>query len=623
MRKKLMRVLIFLGLLLGMNSLTWAAVKYDLWVNNEQFADDKLTIPCGSGSAVFDPNTKVLTLNQAVITKGVDVGYGCGILSGLRSLRIVLRGENKISAPQAEGITNYGTTNCDIVVSGPGSLEIEALNSTDSYGIYSTGALSLVEGCSIAIRSFATGLHAFSGLYLDKVKVNIQVTGRITAGYYGMAVNKSGVFVDGDSEVTVHSSGSAICLGETADDQGSILQIKSGTVNLTSDTKYAVEGANTAGSEAELDMQAGKLTAAGPEQVTNLSKISLASGLVVTDGSMNGKSVVIEKKSTPSTEHSHTPVKDERTATAATCTSKGKEADTVCSVCGELIEKGRDIQIKPHKYTSSAVQYCEYGCKTVNPSYRKPATSTGIKVSDAVSAYQVDTTTADRILDVAERYQLSRDVFALSPQKLTALNNTDADVSGSSYVKLQARQSKAKTSSITIKWNKVSGADGYIVYANQCGKTRKLKMAATLTAGQTSYTQKKLKKGTYYKYIVAAYKQVGQAKVTLAASRTLHIATSGGSVGNPKSVKVQQIGKTKKKLSRYTLAKSGSAKIKAVQVQKDKRIKKHSSLRFESSNPAVASVDKKGVIKGMARGVCELYVFAQNGISTKIKVTVK
>ena len=44
----------------------------------------------------------------------------------------------------------------------------------------------------------------------------------------------------------------------------------------------------------------------------------------------------------------------------------------------------------------------------------------------------------------------------------------------------------------------------------------------------TSFTQKKLKKGTYYKYLVVAM----SGNQALAVSKTIHVATKGGKVGN-------------------------------------------------------------------------------------------
>ncbi|HBZ02953.1 MAG TPA: hypothetical protein DEO83_03980, partial [Lachnospiraceae bacterium] len=46
-------------------------------------------------------------------------------------------------------------------------------------------------------------------------------------------------------------------------------------------------------------------------------------------------------------------------------------------------------------------------------------------------------------------------------------------------------------------------------------------------------------------------------------------------------------------------------------------------VAYESSNPIVATVNSKGIIKAVGKGECEVYAYAQNGVSIKIKVKVK
>ena len=46
-------------------------------------------------------------------------------------------------------------------------------------------------------------------------------------------------------------------------------------------------------------------------------------------------------------------------------------------------------------------------------------------------------------------------------------------------------------------------------------------------------------------------------------------------------------------------------------------------MRYESSNAKIAMVSSKGVIKGIKKGTCYVYAYAQNGMAKKIKVTVK
>lgn len=189
----------------------------------------------------------------------------------------------------------------------------------------------------------------------------------------------------------------------------------------------------------------------------------------------------------------------------------------------------------------------------------------------------------------------------------------DADIKGASFARIQAWSSKEKTNAVSLKWNKVKGADGYLIYGNQCGK--KIKYITTLTGRKTSFTQKKLQKGTYYKYVVCAYKQIGDKKVTIALSKTIHSTTKGGKYGVAKSVKVNK--------STVSIKQGKTFRLKAKEVKKDKKIKQHRAIVFESSNPAVATVSKKGVIKGVQKGRCYVYAYAQNGVYKRIKISVK
>lgn len=79
-------------------------------------------------------------------------------------------------------------------------------------------------------------------------------------------------------------------------------------------------------------------------------------------------------------------------------------------------------------------------------------------------------------------------------------------------IKLSAGKKKA-----TVTWNKISGANGYEVY-RATSKNGKYTKAATVKAGKTTYTDKKLKaKKTYY-YKVRAYKTVKGKKVYTGSS---------------------------------------------------------------------------------------------------------
>ena len=201
-------------------------------------------------------------------------------------------------------------------------------------------------------------------------------------------------------------------------------------------------------------------------------------------------------------------------------------------------------------------------------------------------------------------------VPAAKAQEKTILSlKSDSDPKGSTYGPLQARMKKVTKTSVTLQWKKIKGAR-YTVYGNKCGKKNKYRKIKTVTG--TSFTQKKLKKGTYYKYLIVAVKD-GKA---VATSKTIHAATAGGKVGNAKSVKVSK--KTLKvkagKTARITAAeKPANRKLK---------VKSHRKIAFESSNTNIAAVSGKGVVKGVRSGTCYVYAYAQNGVMAKVKIRV-
>ena len=45
--------------------------------------------------------------------------------------------------------------------------------------------------------------------------------------------------------------------------------------------------------------------------------------------------------------------------------------------------------------------------------------------------------------------------------------------------------------------------------------------------------------------------------------------------------------------------------------------------RYASDNKKVATVDEKGKITAVGTGTCHIYIYAQNGTSKKVSVTVK
>lgn len=119
--------------------------QYDLFVNGEQFTNERLTIECGEGTATYDPATQTLALNNASITNAADYG---GIKSKLTgNLTITLQGNNYITFDDNMGIMASG----NVEIQGPGSLAINVAGETMD-GISVTGDVS-VRGTSLAVNA--------------------------------------------------------------------------------------------------------------------------------------------------------------------------------------------------------------------------------------------------------------------------------------------------------------------------------------------------------------------------------------------------------------------------------------------------------------------------------------
>ena len=229
--------------------------------------------------------------------------------------------------------------------------------------------------------------------------------------------------------------------------------------------------------------------------------------------------------------------------------------------------------------------------------------------------------TATHFSDYAVIYDTGEKNETLKPKEEKADSaDTDARVAmDTSYSKLRLRVPTSTRTTNVLKWTKQTGADGYVIYGNLCnskGKTYKLVKQVTIKDNTTtSWIDTKLASGTYYKYYIKAYKLVDGKKVWIAKSKVVHSTTTGGKYGNAKSVKVNKTS--------VSLAVGKTFSIKAEQVLKDKPIAGHQNIKYESGNSKVASVTSKGVIKAKKKGTCYIYVYAQNGMYKRIKVTVQ
>ena len=188
------------------------------------------------------------------------------------------------------------------------------------------------------------------------------------------------------------------------------------------------------------------------------------------------------------------------------------------------------------------------------------------------------------------------------------------------FSQLQLRASRVTKNSITLQWKKAAGASGYIIYGSQCGK--KYQKMKTISSGSiTTWTKKDLEPGKYYKFYVAVIPGGKNNSKISASSPAVYIATSGGKAGNEKSVSLLNI-----KNQKITLKAGKRFYIESRSLPAGTRqaVKRYRELQFESTSPAVAFVGKtSGILTAKKAGRCTIYVYAQNGVFTTIRVTVK
>ena len=107
-------------------------------------------------------------------------------------------------------------------------------------------------------------------------------------------------------------------------------------------------------------------------------------------------------------------------------------------------------------------------------------------------------------------------------------------------------------------------------------------------------------------------------KVYVAKSPTIHVAMGQSKYTNVKNVTVNRTKLTLKKGKNFRI------RAKAVSENRRKKLLAHADkFRYYTSDKSVATVTEKGKIRAKKKGVCMIYVVANNGVTKKIKVTVK
>lgn len=226
----------------------------------------------------------------------------------------------------------------------------------------------------------------------------------------------------------------------------------------------------------------------------------------------------------------------------STCFKEGTKI-FVC-VCGDTITEpipalGHDMQIKLEKSTLTKGGMLNQVCKNCNAikNVEIYPLVNGFILSDYEYTYngKVKTPTVTvkdetgLILVENKDYTVKYENGRKNPGKYTVTVTLIGNYEGEKKLEFSILPGKTtsvsatqSTDSIKLTWKKVTGADGYRVYQYN-SKTGKYEKIKTLTG--TSYTVKKLKAGTTYKFAVKAYSKADGETLWAASSVSFKTAT--------------------------------------------------------------------------------------------------
>lgn len=295
-------------------------------------------------------------------------------------------------------------------------------------------------------------------------------------------------------------------------------------------------------------------------------------------------------------------------------------------------EKGEYIEVDQSKkmLTLHVKNYCLYVLANLRASgpiwYPQPvATQTAEPTAEPTKEPEVtaEPTTEPTVEPTAEPTK-EPEATVEPTQEPQATEEPTAEPEKVVVKKLLLEATKITSTSTKLVWETLPDADGYDLYQSKCNtdtKTYTVKYAKTFKSGEKhTYLLKGLKKGTWYKNRIYAWKMIDGKKVIIGKSLIVHHyhkkKNDKSKWGNPTGIKL-----SKTKLS---IAKGKTAKLTAKALASGKDMGRHGKrIRYVVSDTAIASVSENGKVKGRKKGTCTVYVVAQSGLKKKVKVTVK
>ena len=208
---------------------------------------------------------------------------------------------------------------------------------------------------------------------------------------------------------------------------------------------------------------------------------------------------------------------------------------------------------------------------------------------------------------------------------------TEAENFAVAFAPLRLKVSKVSKTTQELEWRVCDEADGYVIYGSKNSVNTDDKMlSGSVDNGNidelipltvirdkdtTTWTRYDLAEGTYYTYVIKAYKLVNDDMQFVTQSKTVYAVTNGGEYVNTKIIRLNT--------KNFIMQKGSSFELVAEEVIFDGKQKKFANLYFVSTDENVASIDQNAMITAKKAGVCQIYVMAQNGVTTRLCVVVE
>ena len=351
----------------------------------------------------------------------------------------------------------------------------------------------------------------------------------------------------------------------------------------------------------------------------------------------NASEEAIEVENTVVSATGHTEVKD--AAVAATCTTAGKTEGSHCSVCNAVLKAQHTISATSHTVVKDAAvtatvlregktegSHCMV-CGTVlkkqntiaklTPTISLTATSLKMKTGQSTTAFRATGfATGDYVTKVISRNTGFVKVSSVKNDgtfKLTATKKTGSTTvtvylasNKTASFKVTVQKAAVKTEKITTITRKLTLVKG----TSYKGLAASVTVTPVTSKEKVTYASSNKKVATVNSKGVIQAKKSGTAKITVKSGKKKTVVTV--TVTGLKTTKLSGVPATKK------ISKGKSFKIKAKATPKNTDEK----IIYKSSNKKVATVNSKGVVKGLRKGTATITV--QSG-SKKMtcKVTVK